>query len=107
MSRLDSIKPQRYAPVRLKHQELEPFFKALKNRELVLGDDVASVKLSDKPFQAARTIQRDLSESGGTSKKPATKRSKPTLTKQQGAPKTKPKKKPRVKIERKLKKATL
>ncbi len=74
MSRLDNIKPQRYAPVRLKQQELEPFFKALRNRELVLGDDVSSVKLSDKPFQAAHTIQRDLSKSGSGTKKSAIKR---------------------------------
>ncbi len=106
MSKLDSVKPQRYAPVRLKEQELAPFFNALKNRELVLGDDVSSIKVSDKPFQATHTIQRDLSEIGSGSKKTTTKRSK-SANPLPGVSKTSPKKKAKVAIERKLKKAKL
>ncbi len=106
MSKLDNVKPQRYAPVRLKQQELEPFFRALKHRELVLGDDMSSIKVSDKPFQATHTIQRDLNEPGGVTKKRATKRSKP-VDSIQGGSKQSPKKKSKVTIERKLKNAKL
>ena len=126
------VAPQGFGPIRVKAGELSNFFSLLKQRRVVRGDDAASFRVTNKPFEgqvpekkkpSLPTLSANTSGGGGsdvsrgsdTTKKntPAKrrKRSVSSSTKpkaQQKAPATSQGgKKRRTKLEVKLSKATL
>ncbi len=65
---LDKKLPQAYAPLRLKHSQLEPFFSSIRDRKVTRGYESDAVKVvSDKEF--------DNSTAFGSGLKNKTKRS--------------------------------
>ena len=91
----DRVRPQNYVPIRLNATQVAPFFSMLKNRELVRGEPLGALKVTDKPFNDTTTGQVSVSTA-------ASKAAKRVPGKASGS---KPKKK-RVKLEGKLSTAT-
>ena len=54
---LDQVKPQGYAVIRIKESQVDRFFKDLKDRKLVRGDNLSTYKVTDKPLESTKPIQ--------------------------------------------------
>ena len=101
---LEQFTPQDFAPIQVKSADLDKFFTALPNRQVVRGNTTANFQVTNKPFEGHSLPQKPLGVlakiptiAGDITKTPKKRKTASTT-------KTAPKKK-RTKIEAKLRKA--
>ena len=112
---LDKKLPQAYAPLRLKHNQLEPFFSSIRDRKVTRGYESDAVKVvSDKEFNNSTTFGSELKNK---TKRSAKKRKSSSLSSRSRSSsssdtgkkerKTSSKRKSKLNIEKRLKNANL
>ena len=78
---LDKKLPQAYAPLRLKHSQLEPFFSSIRDRKVTRGYESDAVKVvSDKEFDNSTAFGSGLKNKTNKTKRSPKKRKASSLS---------------------------
>ena len=66
---LEDVKPVSFTPIRVQQDQVAKFFKDLKSRKLVRGENLNTFEVTSKPLGTTKTIQKhtggNLGESSG------------------------------------------